>query len=381
MSEKKHSPIGASSSYRWTNCPGSVALSEKAPPKESSDAADEGTAAHMLLEACILDATHARNFLGQVFNKFKVTEEMADAVQTCVDWTFKKRDEMGGLIEVEREFDLSSLYPGLYGTNDINIFKKGKRLVVCDYKHGQNSIEVKENKQLLFYALGAAIVHNYEFDDVEMVIVQPRCSHPAGPVRSWVVNKDYLISWSRTLVEAAKLTQSPGAPLYRGDWCKYCPAKGICPKQSEAVEKALDISTQNVIQLPTVATLTDQQVTRILEAKKQIEDFISEVQRSALHRLQSGETIEGLKLVAGRASRIWLDEGKATTYLIERLGEGAFTKKLLTPAATESVLPKKDIEHMWISVSGGETVAPASDRRKEIKALEGTLKLSKKGAI
>jgi uncharacterized protein DUF2800 len=380
VNEKKHSDIGASSAARWMNCSGSVALCEKAPPRESSEAADEGTAAHELLEACVLDASHARHFLGQKFNGFTVTGEMADAVQTAVDWAFRKREEIGGIIEVEQKFDLSELFPGLYGTNDINIFKRGKRLVVCDYKHGQTAVEVQENKQLLFYALGAARKHNFEFEDVEMVIVQPRCPHPAGPIRSWIVKKEYLVSWGTVLVEAARLTQSPGAPLYRGEWCRYCPAKGICPKQNEAVEKALDISTNNVIRLPEVTALTDLQMVKILEGKKLIEDFIDNVQRAALHRLKNGEKIEGLKLVAGRGARIWKNEDDAKTYLEEHLGDGAYTKKLLSVAQVEKVLPKKDIETLWVDIAGNETVAHTSDRRKEIQALEGTLKLSKKGA-
>ena len=377
----KHSDIGASSAFRWMACPGSVSLSKKAPPQEPNEAAEEGTAAHMLLEACISNASEARSFLGKVFNGFTVTEEMADAVQTAVDWAFQKRDEMGGIIEVEQAFDLSSLYEGLYGRNDINIFKRGQRIVVADYKHGQTAVEVRENQQLLFYALGAAIVHEYDFEDVEMVIIQPRSPHANGPIRSWTVNKDYLANWAQVLVSAAKLARSPNAPLSQGAHCRFCVAKGICPKQGEAVEKALEISTKNVISLPEVSTLSDLQIAKILEGKKLIEDFIEEVKRAALHRLKAGEKIEGLKLVAGRGSRVWKSEAAAEAHLESALGEDAYTKKLLSVAQAEKALGKVQLKDLWVDIPGSETVAPTSDRRKEVQALEGTLKLGKKGAM
>jgi hypothetical protein len=49
-SKRKHSKFAASSAKRWLNCPGSVRLSEKAPPQFESIYAKEGTDAHECLE-------------------------------------------------------------------------------------------------------------------------------------------------------------------------------------------------------------------------------------------------------------------------------------------------------------------------------------------
>jgi CRISPR/Cas system-associated exonuclease Cas4 (RecB family) len=380
---KLHAKLSPSAAHRWMACPGSVQLSEKAPPKESSTFADEGTAAHMLLEKCLLDAELPNKFLGETINGFTVTEEMASAVEIASTYVFRKRNDIGGLVEVETKLDLTKIHPDIWGTLDISIYKKGKRLVIVDFKYGVMPVQAQDNRQLLTYAVGAALKVDFDFEDTELVIIQPRAAHNDGPIRSWVVGRDYLLSWAPILGEAARLTEQSNAPLYRGSHCGYCPAVGICPKTNEAVDQALMVSTnQKVLSLPQINTLSDEQLSRLIEHQGMIEDFLAEAKRVALHRLKQGEKIEGLKLVAGRGRRVWADEKMAEQILTERLGDGAYKKDLLTVAQAEKVLPKKELEDLWVDVAGNETVAPASDRRKEIQPLGGTLQLNKsKGAI
>ena len=378
---KIHSTKGASTAPRWMACLGSVALCEQAPPQDSSSFADEGTCAHAVLEECLSEALDAKSFVGREIDGVEVTDEMASAVQVAIDWAFAKRAEVGGVLAVETFFNLEHLALGLFGTNDILIHKQGKHLVVADYKHGQSIVDVKENKQLLFYAVGAAETVNWEFETVELVIVQPRAPHAHGPIRSWTINNTYLKDWSKILVETAKAADLPGAPLVRGSWCGFCPAKGICPKMKEATEETLEISVStNVATLPSISALSDQQIAKIIENQKLIEDFLSEVKRVALARLQSGEKIEGLKLVAGRGRREWIDAAQAEEFLIAKLGEDAFEKKLLSVAKAEKALGKKDVESLYADLAGAETVAPESDRRRAVEPLGGKLILNKKGA-
>ncbi len=378
ITEKKHSKLGASGAYIWTSCPGSVSLSEKAPPALTSEAADEGTLAHALAEHCIVEGMSPLEFSNKEFMGKEISEEMAHAVNSYVSWVYEKRESTGGRIEVESQFDLSSLHEGMFGTNDVCIIKEGRRLVVGDFKYGFSPVDVRENKQLLYYALGALIKYGNNFEDVELVIIQPRAPHKDGNIRSWVVSKDYVLSWSTQLIEAARLTERKDAPLYRGDWCGWCKAKGICPKQKEAVESSLGVSVVTDIVFPSISSLTDEQVSGIIKNTSQITDFLEEVKRAALHRLQSGEKIEGLKLVNGRSRREWSDISKAEEFLISRLKEDAFEKKLLTVAKAEKLIGKKEVEPMSVTIAGSETVAHASDKRKEVQPLSGELIISKR---
>lgn len=333
----------------------------------------------MLLEKCLLEIHNPSGFVGSKINGVTVTAEMAEGVLLALDYVIKKRGDMGGIIEVETCVDLSVIHPDIWGTLDIAIFKKGKSLLVSDFKYGFSKVEVRENKQLLTYALGAALKNNWDFDEVELVIIQPRAPHQDGPIRSWTITRDYLLAWAPILGEAARLTEKSDAPLFLGDHCQYCPAKGICPKQNEIVERSLLISTkEKTITLPSLETLTDVQIAKIVEHQSQIEDFLAEVKRLALHRLKSGEKIEGLKLVAGRGSRIWSNEADAEVYLWQNLQDMAFTRKLLSVAQAEQVLPKPTLEHLWVKIDGSETVTHVSDKRKEIENIKTKLVLNNK---
>jgi hypothetical protein len=383
MSDNKiHSKFGASRTEIYMNCPGAIGLIEKAPPSESGDAADEGTAAHMLGEKCLNEGLDPFELIGHEFNGYIVTDEMASAVKMYVDYAFARRQEVGGTLHVETRFEIPSIDPDLYGTNDLCIVRPGKRLIIADYKHGQDPVEAQNNKQLLFYALGAAIQHQFNFDVIEMVIIQPRAPHNEGPIRSWSVNKDYLVSWAKVLGDAVKLAKQKNSPLYRGSHCKWCPAKGICPKINEITEQALDIKTSSeVYRFPEIASLTDYQMVKILEHKKLMEDYIDGVQRAALYRLQQGEVIPGLKLVAGRGRRIWTDEKRAETVLVESLGQEAYTRDLLSVAQAEKKFPKDALESLISKIEGNETVAHESDRRKAIQPLAGKLILNNKRSV
>lgn len=373
---KTHARLSPSSASRWQACPGSVNLSEQAPPSDSSEFADEGTAAHALLEKCLVEALEPSDFLGKTIEGFLVTDEMVSGVKLATDYVFRKRNEVGGVLEVETKLDLTKIHPDIFGTLDISIYKKGKRLVIIDFKYGVTRVEVQDNRQLLVYAVGAALKSNFDVEEIELSIIQPRAPHNDGPIRSWVIGREYLLSWVPILLEAANLTEKKNAPLYRGDHCGYCPAKGICPKQKDAMEQALTISADSEITLPPLTSLTDEQMARIIEHQSEIEDFLSEVKRAALHRLKNGEKIDGLKLVAGRGSRAWVDEEKAKEFLTGKISEDlAYTRKFISPAQAEKLV--KGIDHLWVKIEGSETVTHSSDKRKEIQPLAGTLILNK----
>ncbi len=226
-----HSKIGASGMYRWAKCPGSVKLCDGVEQRPSVYA-EEGTHAHEIAAAILT---------GDVWTNENIPQEMLDAIEV---YTKVIRQDHTGPCEilVEHKFDLSILHPGLFGTADCVIFYPNKKLLrVYDYKHGKGmAVEVANNPQLLYYALGALLSKRYRATTIELIVVQPRCPHKDGPVRRWSIPAFDLINFAADLKEAAMATEKENAPLVAGEHCKFCPASnGKCPViYSRKLEKA-----------------------------------------------------------------------------------------------------------------------------------------------
>lgn len=223
----KHSPIGASSMSRWEACPGSIRLSE-GQPNIAGRAALEGTAAHEVIGLAM-----ERGFSEQVDVR-TVLEKIVDAVMVYSDYC-KSLIKGGNPYHIEHAFDMSAIFPMLYGTADFCAYEMAERhLHVVDYKNGVGlPVEAKGNKQLQYYGLGALTTLPYRPTKVTMTIVQPRCYHPEGPIRSWTVPALHFIDFEADLVAAAKETEKKNAKLSAGSHCMFCLAKD-CPERHKA---------------------------------------------------------------------------------------------------------------------------------------------------
>lgn len=298
-------------------CPGSVRLSA-AVPNTSSSYAREGTAAHTLAESCLRAGEDPFQHVGEEIvvdgDSFPVTDEMAEAVQVFIQAVLADYDEKTDVLAVERRFDLSQFYPGMFGTCDAVVYKPAtKRLVVYDLKYGKGyGVEVEDNPQLKYYGLGAVTEEKVRpVSTVELVIVQPRAPHRDGPVRRWTIDIMDLIDWSSDLVKAARKTEDPSAPLVAGQHCTFCAAAGTCPQlrtRSLEVAKAAFSEHPTEWTPPAPETLTPEQVAAVLIRAEEVKDWISAVQAHAHAEAEAGRVLPGFKLVNKRAQRKWADE-------------------------------------------------------------------------
>lgn len=354
-------------------CPGSPALSEKAPPEKPSIYAAEGTAAHRLAEVCLKTDNHAARYLGTDVDNFEVTEEMAEAVQVYLDTVRADIAKLpGSQVVIEQAFDLSEIYMGLFGTNDAAVFQMFGKLIVYDYKHGAGyPVDVVDNKQLLYYALGAILKLKGDFEEVELVIVQPRCMHRDGHVRRWSVDVPYIMEFARELEAAARRTQEPAAPLKAGTHCTWCPAKPICPALATlALETAaMDFPPEPAPapRFPDPARLAPAQIQKALELAGVIDDWIRSVEAYAEESARRGVQIPGFKLVKKRANRQWVDEAKVIETLAE-YGDAIYEPKFLkSPAQVEKVIGKENlllVETLTATPNTGVVLVPECDKRK-----------------
>lgn len=349
-----HSKIGASSMYRWSKCPGSVSLCEKLPPQAPSSYAEEGTKAHNI----------AADFLEKDI-ALKGESEMNDAIATYLEYCLTISECITPKhIHVEHSFDMSTVYPGLYGTADYACYHAVPKILhVVDYKHGAGiAVEIKNNSQLMYYGLGALTTLKYPCRDVVLTVVQPRCPHPDGPIRSWTISAIDLIDFEADLVEFAKKTEEPNAPLKSGDHCRWCAAAGVCPqlhKEAKQLAKAT---------FAVDAPYDKELLGRCLTWLPRLESWIKSVREFGYNQALQGKTPNGFKLVDKRATRKWRDADDITHFLRSQghTENKTHETKLKSPTQIEKLFSKPErpmLEPYIIKQSSGKTLVSSSDKR------------------
>ncbi len=348
-----HSKIGASSMYRWSACPGSVRLSEGIPSFESAYA-KEGTLAHDLAARMLLESP----------DKDLYSDEMWEACFSYAKIIIEEKQD--GELFVEHKFDLSELYPGLFGTADAVIYYPQEKLLrVYDFKYWQGIlVEVENNSQLKYYGLGALLSTKYPCEKVELVIVQPRADHVDGIVRRSRFDAIDLVEFASDLKNFAIKTSEENAPLNPGSHCRFCPASGICPALKQ---KALAIAKTEFSE---VLSYDPVELASTLSKLDILEDYAKSVREFAYREAQHGRTPPGFKLVAKRATRKWKYEEIDMQSKVKTLGiepKALYEMNLLSPAKVEKKIPelKNWMKELTVSVSSGLTLVPESDPRAE----------------
>lgn len=375
MTQKAHSKIGASSCYRWWECPGSVGLSADL-IKVSSPYADEGTAAHEAVEVSLKNWEHPGMLLGKnTRNGIEVDEDMVNCAEHMMEVIaedfFKhfgfnpKADKLKDYLMVEKKFDLSHIHEGLFGTNDACLLIPFTKLYVYDFKYGQGvAVDVENNKQLMYYALGA-LEGNDDINEIELVIVQPRAFHVKGPVRRWCITREEIMQFKAELIEHADDALSLDAPLNEGYWCKFCPALGVCPQVAGVASQLAkaDFTKPTTPALPTPESLTVEQLASVLAKTDLLGDWIKGVEAYAQGLLEAGRAVPGFKLVRKRAIRKWADEGKVES-VFKHLGKELYETKLKSPAQLEKLVGKGSVDGLTFMPDTGLTIASISDKRE-----------------
>lgn len=373
----QHSRIGASTCERWWNCPGSVKLVESVPPQLESPYAAEGTAAHELGEMCLRDGKDACDHVGEFAKSgIEFTDEMAEAVQMYLDvirFDMSTYDLTKEDIKVEHRFHLTSIDDAAYGTNDCNLPVFLDKVIVYDYKHGKGvAVDAEENKQLMYYALGAAQLGDYE--TIEVVIVQPRAQHRDGPIRRFTMTIDELNAFGAELKNRIEDTRDPKAPLRCGEWCKktFCPAMAVCPEVKKRVSRdAMIVFDKPIVNLPAPETISELELRRLLDGMPLIEQWLKNVFAYAEAKANRGEKVLDYKLVRGKeGNRKWTDVDKAGLFLLEQGldQDKIFDYKLKSPAVLEKLSKEvKETIKSLVSRSEGKIIlVPTSDPREEV---------------
>lgn len=371
-------------------CPGSINLSSTLPPAPTTSYAQEGTAAHSLAQLSLEHNVDCSTYIGTNIvvenTTVEVTEDMAEFTQVYVDYVKKLRD-LADQFWIEKRFNLADLNPPgpMFGTSDFSSYNALRRtLTVVDLKYGVGVIVEPTTPQAKYYALGAALTLDpatQPIDDVVLVIVQPRATHVDGPIRQITIPFSELIEFAGELMDKARATLDPNAPLVPGPHCRFCPAAGICPAQRDQAQALAQIDFAEAPFLPPgPETLSIEVFADILSKKHILEDWLKAVDARALSMLERGEEVPGWKLVARRAVRKWNDVDAARNYLeADGFDEGDIYEERVvkSPAQIEKRFGgKKKFETAMGSFvtkqSSGYTMARSTDTRPAVALTPGS---------
>lgn len=371
----QHAVLSASGSNKWIHCHPSARLEELFEEKPSAYAA-EGTEAHSVAEQKL------RNWIeGHPRRKVKAANgEMDEATNVYKDYVLetynkeKKKSEVADLF-IEVQVDLTPWISEGFGTSDAVIVSNHK-LHVIDLKYGKGvKVFAPHNTQLMIYAAGVMALYDclYDFDTVELHIVQPRLDH----VSTWELTTEELADWmGNTVKPAAKEAWNGDGEQQAGDWCKFCKAKAQCAAHA-AKMKAIDERYQRMYGL----VLTDQQIAELLPELPGLIAWAKDVQEFALDQALKGTHYEGYKVVEGTSRRKITDETKAAGALVSAgfdYDSIMTTPKLQNITFLEKLVGKKDFAEIvgeYIEKPQGKpTLVPVSDKRPELGSVTNDFK-------
>jgi len=391
-----HARLSPSAASRWTKCPGSIRLIESRNVQDrSSMAAEEGTAAHELLEKSLQQEKPPITFLGEVFNKcdlkpegFIADKTMCDFVDDAYQWCVDYVEKHSAVIYEERKINPGKMFDreDCTGTADVTIVHDDV-IVIADLKYGAGvMVNVENNLQLILYALGSLAELTPEermgINWVDTVVMQPRIDCEEGTNRKMRYSIDDIYAWAMWFGERAADVDDPNAPLVPGDsQCMFCDAKydrGGCSALRDKTLEVFDVVEvkdleNKVLRDPT--SLTSEERSLILDYADLIESFIKAVKSTAHQDLENGIKVPGFKLVRGKkGNRQWSDDEeviKKARALGLKNGD-MFDEKLKSPKqllANAKKAPKfsdkkmEKLESLVIQPDGKLTMAPESDPR------------------
>lgn len=359
-----HSPLGASSAERWGNCPGSVELLKLLAIHAESDEPDyraEGIAMHEAAAHILETEAESWEVVGQKFHGVEIDVPMADAIEVYVAHCRRLMPEATAMW-IEKGIS-SPVHELFYGTVDFSALTP-LRLHVVDLKGGIGIIVDPEgNPQIMYYAFGIIDAHPELPDEleVELTIAQPRA--PVEPrVRTWVTTVGAIRAWVRDFLVPAMDRVALDHTLTPGEWCRFCPAKLVCPMLAGLFRAAATLDPK------IIPNMSDEALGLNWQYVQAVEFHLKAIKEEVFRRLNHGRQPLGTKLVYQKADRVWKEDAAALAEA-QFGGEAWGEPKFKSPAQLEKLSPAAAafVKQHAFTPKAGLTVAASGDRRAEVK--------------
>ena len=368
-SERVHRKYSPSQAERVQGCYGSTNLLKRTTARPSSPYAIEGTKAHEVLEAALLNSvrdaeTAHREYSSLCCEDLNTNENLFYfAVNMALNHIYSLLDEYpDAVLFTECFVDVpSEVAPGeAGGFCDVAVWGPSiATLFVIDYKHGAGIAKsAKGNPQPLQYAAGFMFQENPLVDPslvntVVLTIVQPRAFHPEGPVREHELTPYEVYEYLSVMDHAIAENEKPDAPLTPDDngkttdHCRFCDANAECPAREALAFKSVVPAFRTVKDLappsiPFAWDLDHDRLAYIAKMAPLVRSFLDDVDQRIEELLRDGHYVHGKKLVVASERRKYYgdeeDVAKKAAALIGCDVDKVMQKKLLPITTLEKMI-------------------------------------------
>jgi len=294
-----------------------------------------------------------------------------------LDLVLKSIGHSNYYVAAESPIDLTSWgLPDIWGMLDYMIHDSIKRHAhIIDWKFGAGIIVyARENPQLLAYAAGA-IKWPTTVQEITLHIVQPAIEH----YDTWELSIHDLYNWVHgTLAVAINKCHNDGIDKFNPgvSQCRWCDAKNFCEARITLVQETAVKFFEAKEKLAICPTMED--LVKLLEMAPLVEETIKSIRLYLQIELEKGNIVPGMKLIRGRANRIWINENDAITWLAKNTSiEELFTSKLRSPSQFEKevrTLKKSEgFKTLYETPEGKISMVPESDSRPAIQTDSGAI--------
>lgn len=238
------------------------------------------------------------------------------------------------------------------GQYDIAFVDNRGYLCIEDLKYGYGIVEVKENWQLLGYAIGEVIRRGQSFTHISFKIHQPRPHHEDGSTREWLLTYAELLEYKYKIEERMKSIVEGNRSFQTSSQCKYCKgAAEACTAFSRLFYRALEVSTEFYQD-----SLTDEEISRQLDQIRRAEEVIKIKSDSltdlAISKIKQGTIIPNYVTEVKYGHRGWKN-GVTPDVIKAMTGKDITERVIMTPAKAEKAGISKDLVKSFSESRGG----------------------------
>lgn len=309
-------------------CAGYLFMDVESPP--AGEAAEQGTAAGEYLERLLtnqpLGVQASNNIFFDDDMKFHINHVYQEIMsqspsevlcETRIDWMTRSG------VQIRGQYDAC--------------YTLGDMLCIDDLKYGWGIVEVKENWQLLGYAIGEVLRRGQYFPKIRLRILQPRPHHEDGTVREWILTYEELLEYKEKIDARFEEITNGNKTLQTSSKCKYCPAAAeACPAFNRLYYRALEVSTEFVQD-----SLTEEEISRQLDQIKRAEEVIKikkdSITELATLRIKNGKIIPNYAQVDKYSNREWKNGITAESLKIMTGGKDLTQTTFVSPAKAEKL--------------------------------------------